>query len=393
MASSAVSTSRLESFATDSLPVAIVYNSTSIPVDKWLTNAIMGIMDTAERIVELLAGGKPLSGQEIANRLGLTRQAINRHIQRLARAGRIAKSGRTKNARYLLVHPGGEPPPVGAPAEAEREFARRYRIEGLREDFVFREVELFLGLKKRLSSWALEGFQYAFTEILNNAIDHSRSAACFVEAKVEGYWVSFAIRDEGIGIFKSIADKFALEEEAQAVIELAKGKRTTQDDRHTGEGIFFTSKCADTLVIRSHRITLTYDNRREDTFVAEGRSRVGTTVAFQLKANSRRKLSAVFEHFAPEDFDYQFQRTRLTVRMLGERYVSRSEAKRLLSGLEKFREIHFDFAGVVGIGQGFADELFRVFASTHPETKLVVENALPVVGAIIEHARHSQELG
>ena len=345
-------------------------------------------MDTAERIVELLAGGKPLSGQEIANRLGLTRQAINRHIQRLARAGRIAKSGRTKNAQYLLVPSGGEPPPVGAP---EREFARRYRIEGLREDLVFREVELFLGLKKQLSPWALESFQYAFTEILNNAIDHSRSAACFVEAKVEGYWVSFTIRDEGIGIFKSIADKFALEEEAQAVIELAKGKRTTQADRHAGEGIFFTSKCADTLEIRSHRITLTYDNRKEDTFVAEGRSRLGTTVAFRLKANSRRKLSAVFERFAPKDFDYQFQRTQITVRMLGERYVSRSEAKRLLSGLEKFREIRFDFAGVVGIGQGFADELFRVFASTHPGTKLVVENALPVVSAMIDHTRRSEQ--
>ncbi len=353
-------------------------------------------MDTAERIVDLLGGGEPLSGQEIANRLGLTRQAINRHIQRLARAGRIVKSGRTKNAQYLLVPSGGEPGvPVaaGGTAAAELLFGRRYRIEGLKEDIVFREVELFLRLKKQLSAWALESFQYAFTEILNNAIDHSRSPICFVQAKVDRYWASFTIRDEGIGIFRSIADKFALEEEAQAVIELAKGKRTTQADRHAGEGIFFTSKCADTLEIRSHRITLTYDDRKEDTFVAEGRSRIGTTVAFRLKANSRRKLAAVFERFAPKDFHYQFQRTQITVRMLGDRYVSRSEAKRLLSGLDKFREIRLDFTGVAGIGQGFADELFRVFASAHPETKIVVENALPVVSAMIEHTRRSEEPG
>ncbi|MFZ5475538.1 MAG: STAS-like domain-containing protein [Myxococcota bacterium] len=39
---------------------------------------------------------------------------------------------------------------------------------------------------------------------------------------------------------------------------------------------------------------------------------------------------------------------------VGGEFVSRSEARRLLHGLERFREVVLDFAGVPGVGQGFA---------------------------------------
>jgi len=42
-------------------------------------------------------------------------------------------------------------------------------------------------------------------------------------------------------------------------------------------------------------------------------------------------------------------------------YISRAEAKRLVVNLEKFREVELDFGGVDLVGQGFANELFRVF--------------------------------
>jgi hypothetical protein len=51
--------------------------------------------------------------------------------------------------------------------------------------------------------------------------------------------------------------------------------------------------------------------------------------------------------------------------------VHGSEAKRLTCGLEKFTEVVVDFAGIRGVGQGFADEVFRAFASQHPKTRLV----------------------
>lgn len=42
-----------------------------------------------------------------------------------------------------------------------------------------------------------------------------------------------------------------------------------------------------------------------------------------------------------------------------------------MQGLAKFREVVLDFEGVESVGQGFADEVFRVFARAHPGTRLV----------------------
>lgn len=55
---------------------------------------------------------------------------------------------------------------------------------------------------------------------------------------------------------------------------------------------------------------------------------------------------------------------------LGVRFVSRSEAKRLMRGLERFREVLVDFAGVEEVGQGFVDEALRVWPSQHPKTRV-----------------------
>ena len=71
---------------------------------------------------------------------------------------------------------------------------------------------------------------------------------------------------------------------------------------------------------------------------------------------------------------------------IGARFVSRSEAKRLLHGLERFREVVLDFARVTEVGQGFADELFRVWAGAHPDTQLRPTNAVPEVRFMIERA-------
>ena len=52
------------------------------------------------------------------------------------------------------------------------------------------------------------------------------------------------------------------------------------------------------------------------------------------------------------------------------RFISRSEAHRLLTGFDRFRAVVLDFKGVEEIGQGFADETFRVWAAAHPLVKL-----------------------
>jgi hypothetical protein len=57
-----------------------------------------------------------------------------------------------------------------------------------------------------------------------------------------------------------------------------------------------------------------------------------------------------------------------------EQLVSRSQAKRLIARFEKFRTVILDFADIQEIGQAFADELFRVYAGSHPEVDLLPDN-------------------
>ena len=86
--------------------------------------------------------------------------------------------------------------------------------------------------------------------------------------------------------------------------------------------------------------------------------------------------------------DFEFTRTRVVVKLfeMGVRFISRSEAKRLVIGLERFREAILDFHGVRELGQGFADEVFRVWASSHPETRLVPVNMAAPIEFMVRRA-------
>jgi len=83
-----------------------------------------------------------------------------------------------------------------------------------------------------------------------------------------------------------------------------------------------------------------------------------------------------------------FDKTRVGVAMFkaGSDYVSRSQARRLLAGLEEFSEIELDFARVENVGQAFADEVFRVWRTSHPEKVLRVTNASQDVQFMISRA-------
>jgi anti-sigma regulatory factor (Ser/Thr protein kinase) len=275
--------------------------------------------------------------------------------------------------------PGQHGPPDISPMNRQPPLGR-----GLDESAVYEHIAISLTLSQLADS--VESIvHYAFTEILNNAIDHSMSERCTVEVRLDATKISFTVRDSGIGVFYSIADKFDLQNEHDAMIELIKGKTTTQPRAHSGEGIFFVSRAADRFSLRSHRLQLEWDNKRADVFVSEPRFLKGTLASFEIDRNSRTRLENVFAEFAPEAYDFQFQKTRVLVKLLRRDYVSRSEAKRLLHNLDKFSEIELDMRDVRNVGQGFADEVFRVFATAHPDIVIRFVNASDAVTAIIKH--------
>ena len=56
-------------------------------------------------------------------------------------------------------------------------------------------------------------------------------------------------------------------------------------------------------------------------------------------------------------------------------FMARSEARRLLDGLDTdFDTVEVDFTGVTDVGQGFVDELLRVWPSAHPGKTIVPTN-------------------
>ncbi|MDD5226216.1 MAG: STAS-like domain-containing protein, partial [Candidatus Omnitrophica bacterium] len=89
------------------------------------------------------------------------------------------------------------------------------------------------------------------------------------------------------------------------------------------------------------------------------------------------------------DSDLDFDKTEIRIRLSKTApggYVSWSEARRLLFGLEKFKRIVIDFDKVHGIGQGFADEIFRVFRRNHPDIRLEPVSMAPSVAFFVKRA-------
>lgn len=335
-------------------------------------------MDTKDKIFNYIEKNQSATGKQLSEYLGISRQAVNKHLKELIQNDRVVKEGITRGAVYRI-------PSAYKKVPFKKSIEKTYALSGLEEDKVFHELAPLLNLKNELSDRAFKIVSYAFTEMLNNAIDHSESKKCIIEWLIDSYQVRFRIRDFGIGLFYSIFTKFNLDDENAAVGELLKGKTTTMEEKHSGEGIFFTSKASDIIFFRSHKIKLSFDNQKRDVFVEEKRSIKGTEVSFNISKRSKRRLDEIFSHFAPEEFDYRFDRTKALVKLFHQDYVSRSEAKRLLYGLDKFKEIILDFKGVKSIGQGFADEIFRVFKKAHPDKVIKIENLNPSLKPIIDH--------
>lgn len=316
----------------------------------------------------------------VIEKYGLSRQAVNRYINSLVNEGKIHASGSTRSKKYEVV-----------PQTKSLDYKISYQ---LKEDVVWRNK--ILPLINDIPKNILAICEYGFTEMLNNAIDHSEGKKINVTVKRELQNIKLNILDDGIGIFKKIQTALNLTEEREAILELTKGKFTTDPAHHTGEGIFFTSRVFDIFSILSDRLSFIHEENSDD-WLIENDYNVkvdGTYISMIININSERTLQDVFNKFASPEFDYSFNVTHVPVSLAkygGENLVSRSQAKRVLLRFEKFREVFLDFKGVEIIGQAFADEIFRVFAIQNPSVKIVWANTNKAVEQMIMKAVADKE--
>lgn len=239
--------------------------------------------------------------------------------------------------------------------------------------------------------------QHGFTEILNNAIDHSDSPSAQLRFLRTPVSIQLTVSDFGIGIFRKIAEALSLESHQQSLLELAKGKLTTDPARHSGEGIFFTSRMFDEFEIFSDSLFFSHDPETGTDWLLErppvtyGR---GTHVFMTIDREAEQTPTEIFDRFTNDFKDFGFTKTHVPVRMMlheGDRLVSRSQARRLLSRVDRFEEVMLDFEGVEEVGQAFADEIFRVFARAHPDIRLIPVSTPEKIQQMIRRAQQKPE--
>ncbi|MEE4363935.1 MAG: DUF4325 domain-containing protein [Desulfotignum sp.] len=303
----------------------------------------------------------------------ISRPTVLKYIRELIDSGILEKKGSNRYPNYQLV---------------KTKYSWDYDNQDLEEDILWtRDISPKLtdlpGNVKTIC-------QYGFTEMVNNVVDHSGADKLFIRLTIDYLNVLISVMDNGIGIFKKIKEDLGLDHSRQSILELAKGKFTSDPENHSGEGIFFTSRVFDIFAIHSHELHYYGFGNTEGIMLEDKNDTPGTLVHMQIKKESSTQLGDIFMQFSDPDKDPSFHKTIIPVKLMeheGESLISRSQAKRLISRFDRFTEVVLDFQGVTQIGQAFADQIFRVFQKRHPQVRLTVFNAIENVENMIKRAQ------
>jgi anti-sigma regulatory factor (Ser/Thr protein kinase) len=318
---------------------------------------------------------------------GLTRVAVSRRIKKLADAGYLQRHGAGTRQTYSL---------------GDKRFW--LRVESL-EHIVRRGGEMVVWEQHLAALLAdlqanVKNLAYtAFTEMLNNALDHSNGQQVVMGVHVQGGQLQMLVGDDGEGIFRKIAKAADLFDPRLAILELAKGKYTTAPMGHSGMGIFVSSRMMDGFAIES--CGLRFDPHEAsaplpvfgwmDAHAQLKPAPAQTVVRMAIALDSTRTGNDVyFKYFESSNVGdaepgEAFHTTEIPVRLaqLSSELVSRSQAKWVMNRATQFKTVILDFEGVVHVGQAFVDEVFRVFATAHPHIRLKTMGMSPEVAKLV----------
>ena len=310
----------------------------------------------------------------VAERAGISRTTAQKVIKRLIDGQWLIRSGRNRSTIY---QPG-----------LLRQVVQRYSLERLSEDIPWtRDFARYFNLPENVQRIV----QHAFSELLSNAIDHSGGQQVTVSLRQTPSHVQLLVSDDGRGLFNKVQEAFALEDPQLAMLELSKGKLTSQPERHTGRGLFFTSRLAD--VFDLHANELAYQHRGWDKKGwSPGRAlkRQGTSVYAAFCLDTSLSVDAVMRAYSLSGQGLHFERTVVPLRLMVSTSAgleSRAQARRVASRLNLFRRAEVDFSGVTQVGHSFADELFRVMSNQMPDLDLVPVNMNSAVAEMVESIR------
>lgn len=345
-------------------------------------------MNNKLKIQAILGKKGKITTAEICKSLGVSRQYAYVVMNELVAEDKAIKLGSTRSSYYVTPEFAQEHPEIFPSV-----LLRKYRNTQLEEHVVLAEIEEKLPSIILVKENVRSIFTFAFSEMLNNAIEHSSSKNISVEVALQNNKLSFVIDDAGVGVFRNIMNKKKLRSETEAIQDLLKGKTTTMPKSHSGEGIFFTSKASNLFILNSYGYELTIQPQTRGVLMKRIPAiKRGTRVIWEISANSELHLNDVFRKYTnlKEKGNFGFDKTEIRVRLYttGGVHISRSQARRILSGLDKFGIIVLDFDKVPVVGQAFADEIYRVFQNAHPDIVIQEEHMTPGVQFMIERSKN-----
>lgn len=320
-------------------------------------------------ILEKIEQGCKTVSASVAEAFGISTNTVHSYLRRLQENNIIVKEKRgeykpvTKVVSYTLHRNAGQ-------LDSES-----YAFDNFFEQHI-----------KELPENVYRIWEYAFSEMINNVIDHSEAGELEIQVEQSFLYTKVSIIDNGIGIFKKIKEHFSLPGIDEAICELFKGKLTTDSSNHSGEGIFFSSKMMDKFFIYSSGRIFTTSKYNNDEIldIDLGESFSGTAVFMSLSNFSQRRVTDVFDQYA--SVDGGFTKTRIPLKNIFDTApISRSQAKRVCNRLDSFLEVELDFADLDWMGQGFAHQMFVVYANAHPNIKLIPTNMSENVQKMYNH--------
>jgi anti-sigma regulatory factor (Ser/Thr protein kinase) len=321
----------------------------------------------------------------LMQRLSISRRRAGSLLKQLEAAQWLVREGTPRRPRWR--------------AGPLRQVVQTYAIAGLMEDEPWRrDFAPHFELPAHVRRMA----QHTFTELLNNAIEHSGGHVVTVSMRQTPLQMQLLISDDGCGLFERIARSFAIDEPQLAMLELSKGKLTSAPERHAGHGLFFSAALADVIDVQANGVS--YQRRawqpgqwhagRRGAAVAE---RPGTSIYLAINLATERTLESVLHAHSDSGSGLDFSRTRVPLALLtspavdpgrdrseGLSLVSRAEARRAIARLAQFARAELDFSGITHVGHGFADELLRVARREQPQLELIAVGAAPQVAAMLD---------
>ncbi|MDD4354084.1 MAG: hypothetical protein PHN56_06545, partial [Candidatus Nanoarchaeia archaeon] len=307
-------------------------------------------MNIKDKILQEVRKKGVVRTSDFSDSFGISRQYISKILSMLVEENILIKIGSTRSAFYT-----SEDFLQKNPKLTPNSYSKILINKKLEEHKIFNDIEKQFFPIKDMSENIKSIFEYSFSEMLNNAIEHSESKKIKIFVSLNSNILSFVVDDFGIGVFRNIMRKKGLKNEIEAIQDLLKGKTTTSPKLHSGEGIFFTSKVGDELILDSYGYQFIVNNLINDVFVKEVKGqKQGTKVTFRINIDDKHHLNDIFKKYTNigEDSDYGFDKTEIMVKLytIGGIHISRSQARRVLSGLDKFKIIIMDYDKVPTVG-------------------------------------------